>query len=426
MTSPLPDGYRFETLDLSRKKDLLTVDTWAFPTADNIDDFPDEAFGVPWERMIGVAADGAEGGELAACYGAYTFTACPVPGGTLPMGGLTWVGVHPQHRRRGILRAMMAHHLTDCAARGEVLSGLTAAEYPIYGRFGYGPATERISVEVPRGAALRDVPGSAEHTVRIEQFSYDRHAARALSLHERVGAGTGGLTRPGWVAPEGEQLLRALWNDAPMRRHGKESRRIVVVERDGEPRGYATFRRGSSWTDSRPTGKVEVGFSAALDPAAAHALWSVLLDLDLMATVAAGDLYPDAPLLHLLVDRRAAVPKVADGLWVRLVDVAAALAGRQYQAPVDVVLGITDALLPANAGAWHLRAEAFGEATCTRASATPDLELDVRELGAAYLGGVSLAALAGVGLVTERTPGALARAAAAFGWPVTPALGFGF
>ena len=426
MTSPLPASYRFDPLDLSRKKDLLTVNTWAFPTGDNIDDFPDEAFGVPWERMIGVAADDAEDGELAACFGAYSFAACPVPGGTLPMGGLTWVGVHPQHRRRGILRAIIAHHLADCAARGEVLSGLTAAEYPIYGRFGYGVATERISVEIPRGAALRDVPGAAEHTVRVEQFSYDRHAALTLALHERVGAGTGGLTRPGWVAPEGEQLQRSLWNDAPMWRHGKESRRIVVVERDGEPRGYATFRRKADWTDGRPTGKVEVGFSAALDAAASRALWSVLLDLDLMATVTVGDLPLDAPLLRLLGDRRAAAPKLRDGLWLRLVDVGAALAGRQYQTPVDVVLGVTDSLLPGNAGAWHLRAEAFGEAACTRTDASPDLELDVRELGASYLGGVSLAALAAAGLVTEKTPGALARAAAAFGWPVTPALGFAF
>ncbi len=429
MTAQLPAGYRFEDLDESRLRDLMTVDTWAFPTGDSPDDFPAEALGVSWDRMTGVAADGAPAGELAAVYGAYTFGACPVPGGTLPMGGLTWVGVHPQHRRRGILRAMIARHLADCAARGEVLSGLTAAEYPIYGRFGYGNAADEVSFDVPRGAALREVPGSDEHTVRIETFDLAKHGSLVEDLHVAYGqgpAGGKGLNRPGWNAREGEQVQRAFWLDAPMFRRGKEVRRIAVVERDGEPRGYATFRRTGDWKDGVPVGRVEVGLSVALDAAATRALWAALLDLDLTATVSVSRVSTDFALLPLLVNRRLAVPKVGDGLWVRLVDVTAALAGRQYQADLDVVVGVTDALLPDNDGTWHLRATAFGDATCERTDSAPDLELDVRELGAAYLGGFSLAGLAAAGLVTERTPGTLARASAAFGWPVAASLGWHF
>jgi len=426
MTSLLPAGYRFETLDESRLRDLLTVDTWAFPSGEPIDDFPEEALGASWDRMTGIAVDGADQGELAACFGAYSFGSCPVPGGTLPMGGLTWVGVHPQHRRRGILRGIIASHLADCAARGEMLSGLTAAEYPIYGRFGYGVASDGLTLELPRRAELREVDGADEHTVRIELFSFEKHAALAEELHVRSGDGVGGLNRPGWVAREGERFQRAVWNDAPMFRRGKEARRIVIVERDGEARGYATFRRASEWKDGRPVGRVDVAYATALDAAATRSLWSTLLDFDLTATISVSDLAADSPLVHLLVDRRAAVPKVTDGLWVRVVDVARALAGRRYQADVDVVLGLTDTLLPDNAAAWHLRAGAFEEAACTRTDASPDLVLDARELGAAYLGGTSLAGLAAAGLVTEHTPGALARASAAFGWPIAPALGCHF
>src|SRR5665648_682387 len=156
-----------------------------------------------------------------------------------------------------------------------------------------------------------------------------------------------------------------------------------------------------------------------LDAATARALWGVLLDLDLMATVETWLLALDDPLWFLLVDPRAAQPRISDNLWIRLLDVPTALAARRYTAPVDVVLEVTDERLPANAGRWRLVGGADG-AQVTRANASADLSIGVRELGSAYLGGVSLAALAGAGLVTEHTPGALRQAAVAFGWPVLP------
>jgi predicted acetyltransferase len=127
----------------------------------------------------------------------------------------------------------------------------------------------------------------------------------------------------------------------------------------------------------------------------------------------------DDALLHLLVDPRAAAPSVSDGLWVRLVDLPAALTARRYLTEVDVVLEVTDAFAPGNAGRWRLRADPSGsECTATRGSA--DLVLDVRELGSTYLGGESVLALAAAGLVGEERPGSLAAAAAAFAWPVAP------
>jgi predicted acetyltransferase len=251
-------------------------------------------------------------------------------------------------------------------------------------------------------------------------------------LHRAAGGSAGGtgLTRPGWATRETEELWASYWSDPKeLRTPGRESLRIVVVERDGEPRGYATFRRTLDWQPTGPSGTVHLGEVVTLDAAAARALWGVMVDLDLMSTTDPFLLPVDDPITHLLVNPRAASPRVVDNVWVRLVDVPAALAGRQYAADTDVTLAVTDALLPDNAGVWRLRAKAFGVATCERAAvpaSDADLALDVRELGAAYLGGTSLVSLAAAGQVDERTPGALAEAGAAFGWPVAPGCGWVF
>ena len=73
-----------------------------------------------------------------------------VPGGTVAAGGTTMVSVAPTHRRRGILRQMMAAHLRDVADRGEPLSALWASESSIYGRFGYGLAAQGVDLRIPR------------------------------------------------------------------------------------------------------------------------------------------------------------------------------------------------------------------------------------------------------------------------------------
>lgn len=422
----LPAGFRFRQLTADDRHAMLDLDTWAFPDPHSVAEFDALALPVTWERVVGVEA-GEHG--LAGLRASYPFTEFPVPGGTLPTAGLTWVGVHPQHRRRGLLTAMIDEHLLHCRERGEPLSALFAAETAIYGRFGYGKAADDLRLTVPRGAALRDVPGAEAHTVRIEHADRARHGELVARLHRAPGipATPGGLNRPGWATRETDALWDSYWSDPKSFRTGsRESLRVAVVERDGEPRGYATFRRTLDWQMTGPRGTVHAGDVVALDAAAARALWGVLLDLDLMATTEPFLLATDDAITSLLVDPRAASPRVADNVWVRVVDVAAALAGRAYQADVDVVLGLTDARLPDNAGSWRLRAEAFGAATCERTDADPDVTLDVRELGAAYLGGASLAALAGAGLVGERTPGALARASAAFGWPVAPACGWVF
>ncbi len=423
--APLPDGYRFRQLTADDRHAVTLLDTWAFPSPVEPEEIEKMPSSLTWSRAVGVAVDGPDaddaGTPLAAMHASYPFGEFPVPGGTLPTAGLTWVGVHPQHRRRGLASAMVDLHLARCRERGEPLSALFAAEYPIYGRFGYGKAADDARLTIPRGARLRDVPGADQHTVRVEHVSRERHGALVDAVHRAAGAGElTGINRPGWATRETEELQASWWHDPTGFRHGQESRRIAIVERDGEARGYALFRRKLDWVPTGTEGTVNIIEVVALDVAAARALWGVLTDLDLMTETKPFILATDDPVLRLLDNRRATGPLVADNLWVRVVDVPAALSGRQYSADVDVVLGVTDARLPNNAGAWRLRATAFGEATCERTDASPDLELDVRELGSVYLGGESLAALAAAGLVTERTPGALARASTAFGWPLAP------
>lgn len=408
MTSLAP-GYRLVDLPETRRADVLVLDAWAFPTALSDEQMLELDSPLSWDRTRGVEA---EDGELVALHASYPFSTFPVPGARTPVAGLTWVGVHPGHRRRGLLSAMIDDHFSRSLARGEAVSALFAAEPAIYGRFGYGLAARDLRLRIPRGAALRDVAGAQDVRIRIERLDRDRHDALVHELHSAV-------DRPGWATRDSTELRRARLSDPPAFRSGAESLRIAVAEREGRPVGYAMFRRTEKWEVTGPQGTVGVREVVAHDPAVARALWGVLLDLDLMSTVETWLLAPDDPISHLLVDVRAAEPRLVDNVWVRLLDVPRALATRRYQAPVDVVLEVRDDRLPDNAGRWRL-VGGPDDAEVTATGEDPDLSLDVRELGAAYLGGTSLAGLAAAGLVTIHRPAALPAAAAAFGWPLAP------
>lgn len=384
---------------------------WAFPTSDSLDDMLAAPSPLSWDRVYGVP-DPTRPEQLVAMHGSYPFAACPVPGGRLPVAGLTWVGVHPQWRRRGLLSAMIAAHFEHCRERGESVSILTASEPAIYGRFGYGLAARQLQLTLRRRAGLRPVAGTDDLTVKLESFG-EAHRELIGRLHASV-------DRPGWVTRETPELTAWWLDDSPIFRGGRETARIAIVQRGNEPVGYAVFRRKGVWGTAGPEGSVRISDAVATDPAVAHVLWSRLLDLDLIAEVSSGILAVDDPLLSLLVDVRAAEPKWQDNTWLRVVDLPAALAGRRYQADVDVVLEVTDPLLPGNTGRWRLTAAAFAEPTVARTDAAADLALNVRELGAAYLGGTSLTELAGAGLVTEHSPGALAPTSVAFGWVKAP------
>lgn len=408
--STLPAGYRTVPVPADRLADFRTTDQLAFAVSPDPEIERTLPFPIPQERMVAVEA--ADGG-FAAVHGSYAFD-LPVPGGSVPCAGLTWVGVRPDHRRRGLLRSMITTHVERSLKRGEPVSALFAAEPAIYGRFGYGSAADHVRLTLPRGAALRPVAGSSDLTVRLDRVDADRDADLVEDVHVRAGAG-----RPGWM-PRATAALRARTvADPPPWRDGAEPLLVATVLDGADVRALALLARKESWGEGGAEYVVRVRQASAVDPVAAHRLWSFLLDLDLTATVETPMLPVDDPLLQLLVDARPTRRRLGDNLWVRVLDLPAALTARRYAAPLDVVIDMTDSLLPANAGRWRLATGAAGAAEVTRTDAEADVRLDVRELGALYLGGRSATALASAGLVQGGRP-ALDRVTAAFTSPLAP------
>lgn len=350
--------------------------------------------------------------------GAFSFR-LTVPGGaSVPAAGVTMVSVAATHRRRGVLTSMMRRQLDDVREWGWPLAVLTASEPEIYGRFGYGAGTFHVNAEIDTTRVRLSVPPGTDD-VRL------RYAVptEALDLCEAVYARKvpgrpGMLARlPGW------ERLRVL--DPEVDRDGGSPLQCVLAERDGEVVGYARFRIKPEWDVSGPKGSVLLRDTEALDPAAQAALWRFLFDIDLTSTVKAYGRPLDEAWQHQVSDIRRCALRVRDSLHVRLVDVGAALEARTYQASVDVVFEVEDAFCPWNAGRWRLTGDAKG-ASCGRTTDPADLSLSVRELGAAYLGGVSLEALGAAGRVRELRQGALAEASVGFASVVAPWLPHGF
>lgn len=366
------------------------------------------------ERSIGVW----DGDRVVGTAGTFSL-GLSVPGGAVvPAGGLTMVGVAPTHRRRGILRRMMRQQLDDVRAAGEPLAVLTASEPSIYGRFGYGTATWELSAEIEtRDVRLSAPPGIDEVEIRVAD------PADVLDACEELYARQVPL-RPGMLARRPGWERAALWV-APDVRAGAAPQLCVLAERDGELLGYARYLTRPSWQPSGPDGTVQVRDLQATEPAGYAALLRYLLDIDLMSTVALARRPVDEPFTQLLSDVRRCDLRVRDGLYLRPVEVGPALAARRYATDVEVVLEVTDAFCPWNEGRWRLSGGPEG-AVCERTADPAELALTVNEVGAAYLGGVSLSALAAAGRVRELRPGALGAATTAFGSPVAPWLSHGF
>jgi predicted acetyltransferase len=192
--------------------------------------------------------------------------------------------------------------------------------------------------------------------------------------------------------------------DAPDDREGGGPKRLVVLETDGRPEGYAIYRHKTKWADGAPDGDIEVIEAIALDGRPTAEVWRYLLDIDWGAQVTAWLMPVDHQLFHLLATPRRMRFRVGDGLWVRLVDVGAALSARAY-GDGSVVFEVADQFCSWNEGRWKL---ADGQATRTRAAA--DLRCDVSALGSVYLGAFGFSALVRAGRVEELRRGAAARA----------------
>jgi predicted acetyltransferase len=355
-----------------------------------------------------------DGDAIVGTAAAYSFQ-LTVPGAIAATAGVSFVSVLPSHRRRGILSAMMRHQLTDIAARGEAVAALYASESGLYGRFGYGCASQQLRLTIRRGeGALSPAAGRAgpdRGAVRLRVAQPTELRAELAKVYDSAAA-----HRPGMMARD-ERWWQSTLADPEFSRNGMTSLKCLLADDDSGPRGYALYRTKSDWAeDGLPAGSLSVRELIAADAAAAAALWTDLLTRDLIDEVVARQRPVDDPLLDMLADRRRARAYLTDGLWIRLTDVPAALRQRRYSGAADVVIEVTDELLPANAGRWRLRCPGpadGGTASCERTTAAADIVLPVAILGAGYLGGTRLGSLAAAGLVTECTRGALATLSAA-------------
>jgi predicted acetyltransferase len=319
-----------------------------------------------------------------------------VPGGELAAGGVTWVGVLPSHRRRGILRELMKRQLEDLRDRGEPLAILYSSEPLIYGRFGYGVAAPSVEMEGETARfAYRDDPGPTG-SVRILDTE---EALRVLPpVYDAVRAEV-----PGFVARDSGVWELTRLADPEHWRRGAGPKFVAVIEFDGKPAGYAIYRIKSDWQDGFSRSHVRLIEAIATSPVATRELYRFVYGIDLVVRVE-GRYDPGSPLFLMVSDPRSLHLKVFEGLWLRFVDLQAALVGRTYVGDDAVVIDVRDSFCPWNAGRWRI-----GN-TVERTDDEADLELDTADLASAYLGAFDFNELGAAERVRELKPGALQRA----------------
>jgi predicted acetyltransferase len=335
-----------------------------------------------------------------------------VPGNTVGAAHVTGVGVAPTHRRRGLLRQLMDRQLRDIHAAGrEPLAVLWASEGRIYPRFGYGLGAQRVALDVDTAGAGALAPAGGRLTL-ADPLEVRPALAKVFDQIRPE--------RPGWTGRD-EHWWQYVLADLASRRDGATEKRAVLHEgADGTLDGYALYRVKGDWDGGGPRGEVRVQEVTALDPEAYRALWGFLLSIDLTRGASYGFGAVDEPLLHLVPEPRRLGARLGDGLWVRVIDVPGALTARRYPVPVDVVFEVADPLLTANAGRWRLSGGPDG-AECAPTTDPADLSLDIADLGAVYLGGTGLGALAAAGRVRELRRGAVAATDPALRWHRAPA-----
>jgi predicted acetyltransferase len=364
---------------------------------------------IDFDRFIGAF----DGETQVGTAGAYTFR-MTVPGGEVGASGITGIGVRPDHRRRGILRQMMDWLLDDARNRGEPVAILLASEAAIYQRFGFGQGTTTSSFSFdPATIAFRETV-DLEAAGRIRMVDTDEATDLFASIYERVRPDLPGAVdriEPKW----------RLWlvGDAEWMQRGQGIKYRAVFEVDGEPRGYAIYRIDSSWGATGPGSTMNVLEVTGVDPVAEQALWQWLLSMDLVRTVAGRRGPVPHPLQHWVVEPRRLGLVVNDGVWLRILDLPAALTARTYVGSRSLVFEVTDDMIDSNAGRWRL-AVTDGQAEVARTKDAPDFELDIGALAAAYLGGFRFVDLGAAGQARECQPGILQTADALFTPSRTP------
>jgi predicted acetyltransferase len=384
-------------------RDALNAISHYFGQENQLEDAERFARWIEVERMHAAF----EGDRIVGGAGAFSYR-MSVPGGaTVPAAGVTVVGVLPTHRRRGVLTSMMKAQLDDARTRGDLVAYLWASEATIYGRFGYGLASRIGAMRLARDRAAFAQPFTPRGTFRIVDAE---EAARTFPpLYERMMQ-----QRPGLSSRSKEWWeTRRLFDDPARRRGGPKNR--ALLELDGEPAGYALYSVAQDWQYGFSKGTVTILEAVAPTPEASRELWRWLLDFDWTSEFVADLLPLDHELFLLLAEPRRMQFTVNDGIWVRLLDVEAALSARTYSGDGEIVLEVSDTFLPENAGRWHVSADG-----AVRTDAAPDVFVDVNGLGSVYLGGFGFGDLVRASRAQEHTDRGAERADALFRTGVAP------
>jgi predicted acetyltransferase len=328
----------------------------------------------------------------------------------VPVSCLTQVTVLPTHTRRGHLGRMMEVQLRAAIDAGEIASLLIAAEWPIYGRFGYGPIGEWAAWEIDVAhAVVQGQPvGSCE---LVDMTEWDAAAEAVLAAQQAVTPGC--IERPDWLRRRTSGL-----EPAPVDEPDKT--RVWVVHRSpsGRPDGVVLYGTKDHWDGMRPQNTLKVVDMAYADPIAERELWRYLLDVDLVATVTwDGD--PGSIVRHVLRNGRGARQTGRwDYLWARILDVPAALGARSYAVSDDLVVEVADPMLE-RGGRFRLDTGADG-ASCEPTTASADVTLPMSALSGAWIGDTDLRMLGADGSIDEHTAGAVDRLAAVLRWHEIP------
>ncbi|MGW4020364.1 GNAT family N-acetyltransferase [Streptomyces sp. NPDC005009] len=347
-----------------------------------------------------------DGGRCVATFRSFAQELTVVGGATVPADAVTNVTVTATHRRRGLLTRMMERDLAAAKERGDVVATLIAAEYPIYGRYGFGPATTATewTIDVPR-TGLDPRRAGPQDGGRVDLVDAEDVRKLGPELHERLRR-----TQPGVVSRD-ELWWQVTTGAVRFWPTFQEPYYAVYRSAGGEVEGMVAYTADDDWGDSKqPLNTVRVKWLTGVTPAAERALWLYLCSIDWVVKVKSGWRAPDDLLPHFLPDpRAAAVTTQADWLWVRMLDVVRALQARTYGAAGSLVLEVADRAGLAG-GRYRLEASADGTGVCVPTGESADLTLDVAELSVLWLGDESAVRLAALGRVREERAGAARQA----------------
>ena len=360
------------------------------------------------DRTLGVfdAAQVVGGGSI------FSFDVTVPGGAAVPSAGITWIGIMPTHRRQGGLRQLMTAMFQNARERNEPLAVLWASEGSIYQRFGYGLSTFASSIDLERERATLLSREPASGTVRL----IDVAEAKKLfpPIFERSLASVPGFYSRSDTWWDIETLADFTWA-----RRGMDRRFFAIHETDGVPDAYAMYRARHDWQNGVPGTELNVSEIMAVDGGGLREMWRFIFGIDLVKRITNRNGSINEPLALMVAEPRRLNFRLRDGLWLRVLDVKAALERRTYAADGTVVLDINDDFTPDEGGRFRLTTSG-GRGTVERTDDAADIALESRDLGALYLGGFSLAELARAGRTRELTPGSRARADAMLRTDIAP------